>query len=59
MKGSSVMENPGDDSKSRSSQTKIVIVLAFIVGLLIGLVFHDTLIQHLPNQFDIKSWYPR
>ncbi len=59
MKGSSVMENPGDDGKSRSSQTKIVIVLAFIVGLLIGLVFHDTLIQHLPNQFDIKSWYPR
>jgi undecaprenyl pyrophosphate phosphatase UppP len=59
MKGSSVMENPVDGSKSRSTRTTVVIVLAFIIGLLIGLMFHDTLIQHLPRQFDIKSWYPR
>jgi hypothetical protein len=59
MKGASVMENPVDGGKSRSSRTTVVIVFAFIIGLLIGLIFHDTLIQHMPNQFDIKSWYPR
>jgi hypothetical protein len=59
MKGSLVMENLVDENKPRSSRTTVIVVFAFIIGLLLGLVFHDTLIQHLPNQFDIKSWYPR
>jgi hypothetical protein len=59
MKGGLVVESSIDDSNSVSSRTKIAVVLAFIIGMLVGLVFHDTLVQQLPKQFDIKSWYPR
>lgn len=59
MKRALVMKDHYDANKSRSSRTMVTVMLAFIIGLLLGVIFHDTLIQHLPDRSNIKSWYPR
>ncbi|MFZ1978320.1 MAG: hypothetical protein WAV76_10225 [Bacteroidota bacterium] len=48
-----------DNSKSRGSQTAILLALTFIVGLFIGLILHNSFVQPPTDQSDIKSWYPR
>ncbi|MFZ1979007.1 MAG: hypothetical protein WAV76_13725 [Bacteroidota bacterium] len=48
-------------SKIRESHriTVFMQILVFIAGLLIGLIFHDSLVRSPAPDTDIHRWYPR
>jgi hypothetical protein len=44
--------------KSRR-MTMLMLVFAFIAGLMVGLIFHDSLVRQPVPDTDIHRWYPR
>jgi hypothetical protein len=53
------MEEHSSETTGSRRMTVLVLALAFIIGLLLGLIFHDSFVRPPVPDTDIHRWYPR